>query len=68
MIESLLVNLNTLLMQHPNLLGAMRFLFWMKSWLLLAVFGVFVMLVYLDRCVYGKDKHFKRKAQGVFLA
>ncbi len=57
MIESLLENLNILLLQHPNLLGAMRFLFWLKSWLILSVFSIFVLLVYTNGRLTGKTSH-----------
>jgi hypothetical protein len=68
MLENLLETLNVLLLQHPNLLGAMRFLFWLKSWLILAVFGIFVCLVYLDGHPLAKQKLSKPQKQGVFIA
>jgi hypothetical protein len=68
MLENLLNTLNVLLLQHPNLLGAMRFLFWLKSWLIVAVFGIFVCLVYMDGQALGKQKLSKRQKQGVFIA
>ena len=68
MIENLLETLNTLLLQHPDLLGVMRWLFWFKSWLLVGVFSVFVFLVYTQQMPSGKRKNPKRQTQGVFIA
>lgn len=68
MIENLLETLNTLLLQHPDLLGVMRWLFWFKSWLLVGVFSVFVFLVYTQQPLSGKRKNHKRQTQGVFIA
>jgi hypothetical protein len=68
MLENLLNTLNVLLLQHPDLLGVMRFLFWFKSWLILGVFSVFVFLVYTDGCLPEKKKLLKRQTQGIFIA
>ena len=68
MLENFLDTLNVLLLQHPHLLGVMRFLFWFKSWLLLGVFSVFVFLVYTEQRLLGKRKLLKRQTQGVFIA
>ena len=68
MLENLLDTLNVLLLQHPHLLEAMRFLFWFKSWLILCVFSVFVCLVYMEQRLRGKRKTLKRQTQGVFIA
>lgn len=68
MLENLLVNLNALLVQHPDLLGFMRFLFWLKSWLLLCVFSIFVYLVYTDGRLSVEKKLNKQSTQGIFKA
>ncbi len=68
MLENLLDTLNVLLLQHPHLLEAMRFLFWFKSWLIVGVFSVFVCLVYMEQRLLGKRKPLKRQTQGVFIA
>jgi hypothetical protein len=68
MLENLLVTLNALLVQHPDLLGFMRYLFWLKSWLLLCVFSIFVYLVYMDGRLSEVKKLIKQSIQGNFKA
>jgi hypothetical protein len=68
MLENLFETLNVLLLQHPDLLGVMRFLFWFKSWLIVGVFSIFVYLVYTDGHPLGKKKLSKCQKQGVFIA
>ena len=48
MIEHWLDSLNALLLQHPPLLHLMHTLFWIKHWILMAIMGVFLYLVYTD--------------------
>lgn len=68
MIENLLESLNLLLLQHPHLLGVMRFLFWFKSWLLLGIFGFFVYLVYAENRLMAQRKAALKRKNGVFIA
>ncbi len=46
MIENLAHTVNTLLVQHPNLLHLMHVLFWVKYWILVAIMGIFIYLAY----------------------
>jgi hypothetical protein len=68
MFGNLLENLNSLLLSHPNLLAVMRFLFWFKSWLLLSVFGIFVLLVYREGRLTNKKAPIPAAQEDTFLA
>lgn len=68
MIEDLLTSLNVLLLQHPHLLGVMRTLFWVKNWLLLGIFGMFVYLAYREGYQAAGKKPAERRTEDIFIA
>lgn len=71
MIEDLFASLNALLGQHSHLLHAMRILFWIKSYLLLGIYGVFVYLAFTDpelNAVHQLRNEPKARSKGVLVA
>ncbi|QSA98364.1 hypothetical protein [Methylococcus sp. EFPC2] len=70
MIESLLDTINLFLLQHPHLLHVMHTLFWIKYWLLLAIVGLFVYLVYTnDEHKFGATSgEIDPASESIFLA
>jgi hypothetical protein len=70
MFDDPLASLNTLLLQHPHLLQVMHTLFWFKSYLLLAIYGIFVYLAFTDRQLNAVQSRGSRKAKprGVLIA
>jgi hypothetical protein len=70
MIENLLDSLNALLLQHTHLLHLMHVLFWIRYWILMAIMGVFIYLVYTDarQDLAGKRAAAKPAPGGIFIA
>lgn len=70
MFEEFLYSVNTFLLHHPHLLRVMHLLFWVKYWLLMALMGVFVYLVYSEDYKRAEEKRRadEAKAPGRFLA
>lgn len=70
MFEEFLFSINTFLLHHPHLLRVMHALFWVKYWILMALMGVFVFLVYSEdhRRAEEKRRAAEAKTPGRFLA
>jgi hypothetical protein len=71
MIEDLMHSLNGMLLQHPDLLHVMYVLFWIKYWILTAIMGVFLYLVYFRNQQYPLRKTAsdnKQKPSDAFIA
>ncbi|NJD07147.1 MAG: hypothetical protein FIA97_11730 [Methylococcaceae bacterium] len=71
MIEDLFASLNALLGQHSHLLHTMQILFWIKSYLLLGIYGIFVYLAFTDpelNSVHHPRNEPKARSKGVLVA
>ncbi|QXP93392.1 hypothetical protein [Methylococcus capsulatus] len=55
MIENFFAEFNAYLLGHPVLLAKLKFLFWLKYWILIGLMAVFIYLLYKERHAGGNS-------------
>ncbi|MDF9391225.1 MULTISPECIES: hypothetical protein [Methylococcus] len=59
MFENFFAEFNAYLLGHPAFLAKLKFLFWLKYWILIGLMAVFIYLLYKERHADGNSPSHK---------